>query len=124
MLRHLQDRVHRFLLGVSMNEQVFTTMMSASSARGVISAPPWDEQPHHDLAVHQVLGTAQADEANFLGSKWSRAASSGGFRTGLQNRLSRAWNPFILASFAGLHRRLRGTRSARARAATGNGMMQ
>ena len=51
-----------------MNEQVLTTIMSASSARGVISAPLCDEQSHHDFAVHQVLGATQADEANFLGS--------------------------------------------------------
>ncbi len=52
---------------VSMNEQVLTTMTSASSARGVISAPARATQAHHHLAVHQVLGTAQADEADFHG---------------------------------------------------------
>ena len=51
---------------VSMNEQVFTTMMSASSARGVICGATLRQQAHHDLAVDQVLGTAQADKSDFL----------------------------------------------------------
>ena len=49
---------------VSMNEQVLTTITSASSARRVNSAPGTRQQAHHHLAVHQVLGAAQADEAH------------------------------------------------------------
>ena len=51
-------------LALSMNEQVLTTMTSASSARWVSSSSALREHAHHDLAVDEVLGTAEADEAN------------------------------------------------------------
>ena len=65
-------------LAESMNEQVFTTMMSASSARGVIFGAALREQTHHDLAVHQVLGTAKADKSNFLASSTGRSLRADG----------------------------------------------
>ena len=68
VLRHLQDRVHRLLLGrVDERAGVHDDDVGVFGARRDLG-PTLREQAHHDLAVHQVLGTAQAHESYFLGS--------------------------------------------------------
>src|SRR5271167_2014479 len=51
----------------SMNEQVFTTMMSASSAREVISAPPWESRPIMTSLSTRFLGQPKLTNPIFLG---------------------------------------------------------
>ena len=50
-----------------MNEQVLTTMTSASSAPGDQLGPGLRQHAHHHLAVHEVLGAAQAYKTNLGG---------------------------------------------------------
>ena len=52
---------------LSMNEQVLTTITSASSALGDQFRSGLRQHAHHHLAVHQVFGAPQADEANLGG---------------------------------------------------------
>ncbi len=64
MLGHFQDRVHRFLLsaldertGVH-DDNVGVLGLGSEFRAGT------RQQSHHDLAVDEVLGTAQADESD------------------------------------------------------------
>ena len=72
---------------LSMNEQVLTTMTSASSARRVSSAPARRQHAHHDFAVDEVLGAAQADEAHLLGAFGVRFSTVLFPETGLRSGL-------------------------------------
>ena len=51
-------------LALSMNEQVFTTMMSASSAAAGDLRAGGGEHPHHHLAIDQVLRAAETHESH------------------------------------------------------------
>ena len=76
MLRHLQDRVHRLLLG-SVNERTGIDHDDVSVfGTGCNFCPARREQAHHDLAVHQVLGTAQAHKPYFLGGSSGSAPAA------------------------------------------------
>jgi len=67
VLGHFEDRVHRLLLGgVDKRAGIDDDDVGVFGASGDLGAA-LRKQTHHDLAVHQVLGTAQADEADFLG---------------------------------------------------------
>ena len=55
-------------LAVSMNEQVFTTMMSASSARAVIWAPPCASSPIMTSLSTRFLGQPRLTKPIFLGT--------------------------------------------------------
>ena len=66
MRGHFQDRVDRFLLG-AFDERagIDDDDVGIFGARGQFGSGP-RQQAHHDFAVHQVLGAAQADEAHLL----------------------------------------------------------
>ena len=48
-----------------MNEQVLTTMMSASSARAVISAPAWESRPIMTSLSTRFLGQPRLTKPTF-----------------------------------------------------------
>ncbi len=76
MLRHLQNGVDRLLLGgVDERAGVDDDDVGVFGARGDLRSA-LREQAHHHLAVHQVLGTAQADKPNFLGAAAYGSSSS------------------------------------------------
>ena len=99
VLRHFEDRVHRLLLGgVDERAGVDHDDVGVFGAGGDLGAA-LREQAHHDFAVHQVLGTTEADEANFLGCN-RRDGLIGRGQQGYRIVIRQAWNPFILASSA------------------------
>ncbi len=64
VLRHLQNRVHRLLLGrVDEAACVDDQNLRVLGARGQLAAGAV-KQPHHHLGVHQIFRTAQRDEAD------------------------------------------------------------
>ncbi len=51
-----------------MNEQVFTTMTSASSAFEYERGTSLRQHAHHDFAIHEVFGTSQTHKTHFGGT--------------------------------------------------------
>ena len=73
MTSHFQNRVHRLLLRTG-NEGAGVDYDDVS-VLGVLGqfCPCLREHAHHDLAIHEVLGTAQADKADFrTRGRWGR----------------------------------------------------
>src|SRR5215469_17304330 len=62
---------------LSIKEQVLTTMMSASSARGVISAPPCDSIPIMTSLSTRFLGQPRLTKPIFLGVERAVPSSGG-----------------------------------------------
>src|SRR5271166_5885072 len=71
---------------LSINEQVLTTMMSASSAREVISAPPCASKPIMTSLSTRFLGQPRLTKPTFLGVAGA-APSSGGLNTATESSL-------------------------------------
>src|SRR3954454_5582858 len=70
-------------LAVSMNEQVFTTMTSASSARGVISAPPWASRPIMTSLSTRFFGQPRDTKPTLVGL--GLGAATGWSLTGMES---------------------------------------
>src|SRR3954464_7613047 len=70
-------------LAVSMNEQVFTTMTSASSARGVISAPPWASRPIMTSLSTRFFGQPKDTNPTLVG--FALGAATGWSLTGIES---------------------------------------
>ncbi len=77
VLRHFQNRVHRFLLGrVDKRAGVHNEDFSRLDIRGHLGARAI-EQSHHHLAVNEIFRTAQADEPDLRTYREARKGISG-----------------------------------------------